>query len=375
MVRLRYVELVIIMVLVAALGGGAGAVMSGYVNPHVATAQPAQVPALPAAVIPVSRSPFIAAVARVRPAVVNISTVQMVQNPFGDQSFFSQLPGVPSGPIQQKAIGSGVIVSPSGYILTNAHVVDGAQQLMVTLLDGRTFKGTVVGSDSLTDLAVVKVPATNLPTAPLGNSADLQPGDWAIAIGNPYGLNFTVTAGVISAMGRTLPNGPEETFIQTDAPINPGNSGGPLVDTQGQVIGINSAKFEGAQGIGFSIPIDTAKGIMSQLITTGHIARPYVGVYLESLTPDLAARLHLPAGTKGVVITKVAPNSPAAAAGLVQGDVIVRAVDQPTPDAGALVTLIHQQKIGGKVTLVVLHEGQTKNVTVTLAEAPVNPQQ
>jgi serine protease Do len=372
MVRFRYIEFAVIMVLVAALGGGAGAVMSGYVNPHVVTAQPAQ---LPAAVIPASRSPFIAAVARVRPAVVNISTVQTVQNPFGDQPFFNQFPGMPSGPMQQKAIGSGVIVSPAGYILTNAHVVNGAQQLMVTLLDGRTFKGTVVGSDSATDVAVVKVPATNLPTAPLGNSEDLQPGDWAIAIGNPYGLNFTVTAGVISAMGRTLPNGPEETFIQTDAPINPGNSGGPLVDTQGQVIGINSAKFEGAQGIGFSIPIDTARGIMSQLIATGHIVRPYVGVYLESLTPELATRLHLPAGTKGAVITRVMPNSPAAAAGLVQGDVIIKAADQPTPDAGTLVTLIHQQKVGEKVTLVVLHQGQSKSITVTLGQAPANPQQ
>jgi len=371
MVRLRYTQLAVIVVLVAALGGGMGAVVSTYAVPHAveAAAAPAAAPTLPPSGM---RSPFVAAVARVRPAVVNISTVQTVRNPLGDQPFpfFRGMPGAPSGPAQQKAIGSGVIVSRDGYILTNAHVVQGAQQLTVTLLDGRTFQGTVVGADAATDLAVVKIPANALPEAPLGNSASLEPGDWAIAIGNPYGLNFTVTVGVISAMGRTLPGGPEETFIQTDAPINPGNSGGPLVDTQGQVVGINSAKFEDAQGIGFSIPIDTAKGIMSQLIATGHISRPYMGVYLQPLTPDLAAMLHLSADTKGALIADVAPNSPAAAAGLQRGDVIVEAGGDRTPDPSALVTRVHKDKIGAKLPLLVLRQGRSMTVMVTLAEAP-----
>jgi len=171
-------------------------------------------------------------------------------------------------------------------------------------------------------------------------------------------------------MGRTLPGGPEETFIQTDAPINPGNSGGPLVDTQGRVVGINSAKFEDAQGIGFSIPIDTAKGIMSQLIATGHITRPYLGVYLQPLTPDLAAMLHLSADTKGALVAEVAPNSPAATAGLERGDVIVEAGGDRTPDPSALVTRVHQDKIGSKLPLLVLRQGRSMTVTVTLAEAP-----
>jgi serine protease Do len=369
MVRLRYIEFVVVVVLIAALSGGAGATVASYVRPHAveAAGAPAAAPVPPPAG---ARSPFVAAVARVRPAVVNISTVETVQNPLGGQAapFF----GLPGGPIQQKAIGSGVIVSRDGYILTNAHVVDGAQQLTVTLLDGRTFKGRVVGSDATTDLAVVKIPATSLPVAPLGDSSTLQPGDWAIAIGNPYGLNFTVTVGVISAMGRTLPDGPEETFIQTDAPINPGNSGGPLVDTDGRVIGVNSAKFENAQGIGFSIPINTARGIMSQLIASGRVVRPYLGVYLQPLTPDLAAELNLPPDTKGALVAEVAPGSPAAAAGLQRGDVIIQAGGQHTPDPSTLVTYIHGQKVGSKVTLLVLHQGRTVNETVTLGETPAN---
>jgi serine protease Do len=291
-----------------------------------------------------------------------------VQNPVGPQ--FAPFFGMPTGPIQQKAIGSGVIVSQDGYILTNAHVVSGAQQLTVTLLDGRTFKGRVVGADPVTDLAVVKIPASALPAAPLGDSSTLQPGDWAIAIGNPYGLNFTVTAGVISAMGRTLPDGPEETFIQTDAPINPGNSGGPLVDTDGRVIGINSAKFENAQGIGFSIPINTAKGIMAQLIASGHVTRPYLGVYLQPLTPDLASELNLAPDTKGALIADVAPNSPAAAAGLQRGDVVIQADGHKTPEPSTLVTLVHGKKVGDKMMLLVMRQGHTEYVTVALAQMP-----
>jgi serine protease Do len=370
MVRLRLLSFFVIVALVAAVGGVAGATLSmrprGY---PVAAAQPPI--AVPAAQVSLA-SPFAAAVARIRPAVVNISTERTVPNPFTDfQQFFGPGPGVPSGPIQQKGIGSGVIVSPSGYILTNAHVVDGAQHLTVTLLDGRKFTGTVVGTDRSTDLAVVKIPATGLPVAPLGNSAGLVPGDWAIAIGNPYGLNFTVTVGVISAIGRTLPGGPQETFLQTDAAINPGNSGGPLVDTAGQVIGINTAVFANGQGLGFAIPSNTAAGIMRQLITTGHVVRPYLGVYLQALTPDLASVLHVAAGTKGALVADVVPGSPAAAAGLQRGDVIIQAGRHRIAGPSRLVTLVHHDKIGSKLLLLVMRRGHTRYVTVTLRQTPV----
>ena len=368
MVRLKTAELVVVVALVAALGGGMGAALSRHTSPQPVEA--AAVPAQPLPVTPGTRSPFVDAVAKVRPAVVNISTVLTVQSPQGSTSPFGGFPGTPSGPRQEKAIGSGTIVSPEGYILTNAHVVQGAQKLTVTLLDGRTFNGTVVGADTATDLAVVKINAANLPVAPLGDSSSLQPGDWAIAIGNPYGLNFTVTVGVISAMDRTLPGGPEEAFIQTDAPINPGNSGGPLVDTRGQVIGVNSAKFQNAQGIGFSIPINTAKGIMAQLIAAGHVTRPYLGVYLQPLTPDIASQLNLSPDTKGVLVADVAANSPAAASGIQRGDVIVQADGHSTPDPSALVQMVHGAKVGSRLALTVVRDGQTQSVTVTLAQTP-----
>jgi serine protease Do len=369
MVRLKSAELLVVVALVAALGGGMGATLSLRTAPHAVEA--AAMPAQPLPVTAGTRSPFVDAVAKVRPAVVNISTVLTVQGQQGQMSpFGGGFPGQPSGPQQEKAIGSGTIVDSQGYILTNAHVVEGAQKITVTLLDGRTFNGSVVGADTATDLAVVKINAANLPVAPLGDSSSLQPGDWAIAIGNPYGLNFTVTAGVISAMGRVLPGGPEETFIQTDAPINPGNSGGPLVDTRGQVIGVNSAKFQNAQGIGFSIPINTAKGIMAQLISAGHVTRPYLGVYLQPLTPDAASQLNLSPDTKGVLVADVAPDSPAAASGIQRGDVIVQADGRPTPDPNTLVALVHGAKVGSRLALTVVRDGQTQNVTVTLAQTP-----
>jgi S1-C subfamily serine protease len=298
-----------------------------------------------------------------------------VLNPQGSNGFgpyFGDIPGLPSGPIRQKGIGSGVIVSPEGYILTNAHVVRGADRLTVTLLDGRTFAGKVVGADTATDLAVVKIQASNLPIARLGESAPLQPGDWAIAIGNPYGLNFTVTVGVISATGRSLPDGPEEPFLQTDAAINPGNSGGPLVDAVGRVIGINTAEFENAQGIGFAIPVDTAKGIMQQLIATGKVARPYLGVYLQPITPDQAQALHLPTGTKGAQIAEVAPNSPAAAAGLQRADVIIEVNGQHVDDPASLVTLVHNSKIGTTISLLLHRADHTQSVSVTVGQMPAS---
>jgi Do/DeqQ family serine protease len=370
--KVRSLSFLVMIVLVAVLSGAAGATMA--TQPWFYARAAAQAPGAAPSEGPAPASPFVAAVTRVRPAVVNISTERTVANPFADSQqfgpFFGNIPGLPSGPIHQKGIGSGVIVSPEGYILTNAHVVQGADRVTVTLIDGRTLRGTVVGADPATDLAVIKISAGDLPTAALGDSASLVPGDWAIAIGNPYGLNSTVTAGVISAVGRTLPDGPEETFIQTDAAINPGNSGGPLVNTAGQVIGINTAEFANAQGIGFAIPIDTARGIMRQLIATGHIIRPYLGVYLQPVTPDLAAAMHLPPGTHGAVVADVVAGSPAATAGLQRGDVIVEAAGKPVPAPAALVTLVHRSKIGTPLLLLVRRQGHTQYVTVKVGQMP-----
>ncbi len=359
MIRMRLRSMLMVLAAVAVLGGTAGAALSIHVRPEPAAAQVVAVPPAAAGV----RSPFVAPVARVRPAVVNISTERQVPGSRG------QVPGMPSGPIR-RGIGSGVIVSRDGYILTNAHVVRGTNQLTVTLLDGRTFSGTVVGSDATADLAVVKVPASDLPLAQLGNSASLQPGDWAIAIGNPYGLNFTVTVGVVSATGRSLHDGSDEQFIQTDAAINPGNSGGPLVDLGGQVIGINTAEFRGAKGIGFAIPIDAAKGIMQQLIATGKVVRPYLGVYLQALTPTSAAGLRLPPDTKGVIVAQVAPNSPAADAGLHAGDVIVQVAGQTVADPDTLIRLVRQSRIGRPLTLLILRGGHSQTITITPREMP-----
>lgn len=367
MVRVRLRSMLMLLAASAVLGGTAGATLSSHARLEPAAAQLVAAPVVPAA----AHSPFVAPVARVRPAVVNISTERQVPGFRGQVPFGREIPGMPSGPIQ-KGIGSGVIVSPDGYVLTNAHVVRGANQLTVTLLDGRTFPGTVVGSDATADLAVVKVPASNLPTAQLGNSALLQPGDWAIAIGNPYGLNFTVTVGVVSATGRSVHDGADEQFIQTDAAINPGNSGGPLVDIGGQVVGINTAEFRGAQGIGFAIPSDAARGIMQQLIATGKVVRPYLGVYLQALTSASAAALHLPSDTKGVLVAQVAPNGPAAEAGLRAGDVIVQAAGRAVADPDTLVRLVRQSSIGRPLTLLVLRGGHTQTITVTPREMPAS---
>jgi len=369
--RVRSLSSLIIITLVAFLSGAAGVTIA--TQPWFYARAAAQVPAAAPSGGTAPASPFVAAVMRVRPAVVNISIERTVANPLSDFrlfTFFGDIPSLPSGPIHQKGVGSGVIVSPDGYILTNAHVVQGADRLTVTLLDGRTFTGTVVGTDPETDLAVVKIPAQHLPVTSLGDSAALVPGEWAIAIGNPYGLASTVTVGVISATGRTLPDGPEETFIQTDAAINPGNSGGPLVNTAGQVIGINTVMFANAQGIGFAIPIDTAKGIMRQLIATGKVVRPYLGVYLQPVTPDLAAALHLPANTRGALVADVLPNSPAAAAGLARGDVIMEAAGQHVATPSALITLVHGSKIGTRLLLLVERQDHTQYVTVKIGQMP-----
>jgi S1-C subfamily serine protease len=265
------------------------------------------------------------AVAKVGPAVVRVDTVRRMVNPMG--GLFGQGPAIQ----QQQGQGSGFITRSDGVLLTNAHVVEGASEVTITLPDGRSFNGKVLGVDPLTDVAVVKVVASNLPVAPLGDSSKVRPGEWAIAIGNPLGLDNTVTAGIISAIQRTnaVGEGQRVPYIQTDAAVNPGNSGGPLINDRGQVIGINTAirQAPGA-GLSFAIPINTARQIAAQIVDRGYASHPYIGIRLQALTPQLAREINgatdeckLPE-VNGVVVVDVLKGSPAAQGGLKPCDLI-----------------------------------------------------
>jgi serine protease Do len=310
----------------------------------------------------------------VRPAVVQITNMQAQVGPFNQGAV------VPAG------VGSGVIYDNVGHILTNDHVIAGAQQLQVSLPDKRSFPAELVGEDPTTDLAVVQITGDSLPVAQLGGSSDIQVGAWVVAIGNALALpgGPTVTQGVVSATGRTVQE-PGQTpnsagpflfdAIQTDAPINPGNSGGPLVNLNGQVVGINTLVATqaepgvSAQGIGFAIAIDTAKPIADQLVSTGRAVHPYLGIAYGPLTPSLAVRLGVNAAI-GVVVGQVAPGSPSAAAGLQPGDVIT-AVDGQTLDSeSALAEVLNRHKPGDTVTLTVIRNGAQQNARVTLGTAP-----
>ena len=273
-------------------------------------------------------------------------------------------------------LGSGVIVRADGIIITNAHVVGTASRVEVGLADGRQIPGQVLGRDPTVDVAIVRVQLTGLPTAPLGNSDQLEVGQTAIAIGNPIGLDRTVTTGIISAINRS-PRGFElGGLIQTDAAINPGNSGGPLLDSQGRVIGINSAILQGTTGLGFAIPINLAQNIANQVLTTGHITRPYLGINPAELSPEIAERFNLPV-REGVIVRTVDPNAPAGRAGLQPGDIIVSIDGAPTATASELLRILRDRKPGDtiRVGVVRLDEngrlaGRT-TVAIQLAAVPV----
>ena len=273
-------------------------------------------------------------------------------------------------------LGSGVIVRADGIIITNAHVVGTASRVEVGLADGRQIPGQVLGRDPTVDVAIVRVQLTGLPTAPLGNSDKLEVGQTAIAIGNPIGLDRTVTTGIISAINRS-PRGFElGGLIQTDAAINPGNSGGPLLDSQGRVIGINSAILQGTTGLGFAIPINLAQDIANQVLTTGHITRPYLGINPAELSPEIAERFNLPV-REGVIVRTVDPRAPAGRAGLQPGDIIVSIDGAPTPTASELLRILRDRKPGDtiRVGVVRLDEngrlaGRT-TVAIQLAAVPV----
>jgi len=295
--------------------------------------------------------------------------------PFGGLDFFFGPGPQPFGDqprkFEQQGTGSGVIIRPDGYILTNNHVIRRAQDIKVTLADRRMFKARVVGRDSFTDLALLKIDASNLPVARLGTSKGLRPGDWAIAIGSPLGLDHSVTLGIVSALGRSLGDGKSNVeLIQTDAAINPGNSGGPLLNIHGEVIGINTAIRSDAQNIGFSIPVDVARQVADGLIAHGSVPRPYVGIYMQDLDPRMAKSLGLPESTKGVLVARVAPGSPAEQSGVAQGDVILRIEGKPVASAKDVRTFIRSRNPGSTVHLLLNRNGSLMALQVKIGEYP-----
>ena len=322
---------------------------------------------------------------QVRPAVVNIGTVTLAKgrrpltpSPFSDdplfKDFFDQFFGGGQGPrgeFKQPSLGSGVIIDKQGLVLTNFHVVKGADEITVRLSSKKEYRGRVVGNDPKTDLAVVRFqPDSELTVARLGNSDTLKVGEWAIAIGNPFGLDQTVTVGVISATGRAdVGIATYENFIQTDASINPGNSGGPLLNLKGEVVGINTAIVAAGQGIGFAIPINMVKRVANQLVAKGKVVRGWLGVAVQPLTPELAQSLGAK-GTAGAVVASTYPKSPAADAGLQQGDLIVAFDKVPVEDYHHLQRLVAESEVGKSVTLGVLRKKQPLDVTAKIAELP-----
>ena len=327
----------------------------------------------PAAPLQPGSNVIVDAVSRVGPAVVRIDTVKRMVNPLG--GLFGQGPSIQ----QQQGQGSGFITRSDGVILTNAHVVEGAGEVTVTLPDGRSFSGKVLGSDPLTDVAVVKLVASRLPVAPLGDSSKLRPGEWAIAIGNPLGLDNTVTAGIISAIQRTnaLGEGQRVPYIQTDAAVNPGNSGGPLINDRGQVIGINTAirQAPGA-GLSFAIPINLGRQIAAQIIERGRASHPYIGVRLQALTPQLArevnatnAECRLPE-TNGVVVVEVMPGSPAERGGLRPCDLIERVGSTDVDNPSEVQVAVDQGQVGQSLSLQVQRGASQLNLKLQPAELP-----
>jgi serine protease Do len=287
------------------------------------------------------------------------------------EEFFRRFFGDRLPPRAQRSLGSGFIISEDGYIVTNRHVVGEDAKIKVRLSDNEEYTATVVGTDDKTDLALIKINASRpLPTVSLGTSSDLEIGNWVLAIGNPFGLEQTVTAGIVSAKGRMIGAGPYDDFIQTDASINPGNSGGPLLNLRGEVVGINTAIFSqsgGNIGIGFAIPIDLAKSVLTQLREKGKVTRAWLGITIQSVTPELAKSFGLK-NPGGALVADVAPDSPAAKAGIARGDVVISFNNTPIQDSRDLPALVAQHPVGREATVTVIRGGREQSFTVTLAE-------
>ena len=312
----------------------------------------------------------------VKPAVVNVSTKRIETGP-------SLPPGMdPNEPFSQffrqferrphpvRSLGSGFVINPDGYVVSNNHVVDGASEIRVKLSDGRELPAKVLGRDPKTDLALLKIEVTGLPTIPIGDSEALQVGEPVMAIGNPFGLEQTVTTGIVSGTGRVIGGGPYDDFIQTDASINPGNSGGPLINARGQAIGINAAIFSqsgGSIGIGFAIPVNLAKPVLTQLADGGRVVRGWLGVSIQPVTPELAKGLKL-SETSGALVASVTEGSPAAKAGLKPGDVIVEFNGERVARADRLPNAVATMAVGREVPLAVVRDGNSLELTVKVGE-------
>jgi serine protease Do len=325
---------------------------------------------------------FAAVARRATPSVVNVFTTHHVKvSPFGaplgsgdpfDDFFRQFFPGMPRE-MEQRSLGSGVIVDSDGFIVTNHHVVANADEIQVKLSDTRSFPAELVGSDPRTDVALIRVRGKNLPLAQLGNSDDLGVGDWVLAIGNPFGLEETVTAGIVSAKERVIGAGPFDNFIQTDASINPGNSGGPLIDVDGKVVGVNSAIYSrsgGSIGIGFAIPINLTMRVVDQLRSNRRVVRGWLGVAMQDVTPELARSFGLPS-EEGALISDIYRGGPAHRAGIRRGDVVVGFNGQPVKNSRELSRWAAEIPIGNTVKIDVLREGSRRTFEVVVAEAPV----
>jgi len=357
--------LAVLIVLAVALGGAAYAV-----------APPAQIPAS-----------FSALAKAASPAVANIATEQVVRGPAGfgpgvprggpwgergdPFDFFNRYFGQGRPPMTQKmhSLGSGFVIDPKGYILTNFHVVQNASKITVRLANKKEYPAKVVGQDPKTDLALIQIKTdTPLPALPLGDSDKIQVGDWVVAIGNPFGLDHTVTAGIVSAKGRVIGAGPYDDFIQTDASINPGNSGGPLLNLSGEVVGINTAITAEGQGIGFAIPARLAKEVVDQLKATGKVERGWLGVMVQTLTPELAKSFKME-GKGGALVADVDSDGPAKGQ-LKRGDIIVAFNGQEVKDASDLPPLVAAAKIGSEAKVTFMRDGRSQVVSVKLGRLP-----
>ncbi len=324
---------------------------------------------------------------KVSPAVVNISTEKTLKggsgrvkeffnqgpSPFGQEDpfrdFFDKFFGEMPKTFKTRSLGSGFIIDPQGYIITNNHVVEGADKIKVKLVGGAEYAATIKGRDPKTDLALIHItnPPKDLPFLPLGDSDAIRVGDWVLAVGNPFGLSHTVTQGIISAKGRVIGAGPYDNFLQTDASINPGNSGGPLINLQGQVVGINTAILATGQGIGFATPSNMAKAVIPQLKEKGKVIRGMIGVQVQNVTPELAKSFGMKE-PKGALVAEVNPGTPAEKAGIQRGDIIIEFNGHPINEMNELPRLVADTPPGTAVTVKLLREGKEKTVKMTLTE-------
>ncbi|HOG81919.1 MAG TPA: DegQ family serine endoprotease [Smithellaceae bacterium] len=357
--------------------------------PEIPAAQ--AVPAIPDTVVKTPLS-FSELTERVKPAVVNISTSKTFKgrsfgtpfgrspfggspfggSPFGDDFFDRFFGDMPRREFKQRSLGSGFIISNDGYIFTNNHVVEQADKILVKISDGKEYEAKVIGTDANTDIALIKIkPSNSLPVAEIGDSEKVKVGEWVIAIGNPFGLDATVTAGIVSAKGRVIGAGPYDNFIQTDASINPGNSGGPLFNMEGKVIGINTAIVAQGQGIGFAIPINMAKNILGDLKTKGKVTRGWLGISVQDISDDIAKNLnHQNKG--GALVSDVFRGDPADQAGIKVGDIITEINGKPIKDTHELLLTIAALQVGQKMNVKAIRDGKEMTFRVTVAERKDN---